>query len=146
MEIVIAVLNIIIAVTWIFLGITQYGFWGGGKPQGGFVPIIFAVLVLVFTLAVVYRLFRRTITVQPVKMNWDAATPVFSAVGGVVLILLFGIVPAVFLFNFGWMRFLSKYSLKRSIFVSLIFTLFVYAVFRLWLRVPFPTGIVMELL
>jgi len=146
MEIVIAVLNIIIAVTWIFLGVTQYGFWSGGKPQGGFVPIIFAILVLVFTLVIVFRLMRKTIPVYPIKINWDAATPVFSAIGGVVLILLFGIAPAVFLFNFGWMRFISKYSLKRSIFVSLIFTLFVYAVFRLWLRVPFPIGIVMELL
>lgn len=42
---------------------------------------------------------------------------------------------------FLWMKFLSKYSFLKSIGVSLAFTLFIFGVFRVWLRVPFPSGL-----
>jgi len=146
MEVVIVVTEIVLALIWLQQGIMNYGFWEGGKPQGGFVPIIFALVILIFALVITFRIFRHKLKINPFRFNRAAAIPVFSAVGGVILIQLFGIAPAVFLFNVIWMRWLSKYSWTRSLLVSLIFTAFVYGVFRLWLRVPFPTGVIMELI
>jgi hypothetical protein len=39
------------------------------------------------------------------------------------------------------MRFLSKYSWLKSLAVGVVFTGFIFGVFRLWLSVPFPKGL-----
>lgn len=145
MELVIILAEIVLSAIWILLGL-QYGFWEGGRPESGFIGVIFGTIVLVFALIMGLRLLIRKDLKISFQFNKSSAIPVLAAVLCVFFIYLFGIVAAVFLFIALWMRFISKYAWKKTIIVSLIFTLFVYGVFRLWLHVPFPTGIVLELL
>lgn len=145
MELVIIMAEIVLSAIWILLGL-KYGFWEGGRPESGFIGVIFGTIVLVFALIMGLRLLIRKDLKISFQFNKSSAIPVLAAVLCVFFIYLFGIVAAVFLFIALWMRFISKYAWKKTIIVSLIFTLFVYGVFRLWLHVPFPTGIVLELL
>jgi len=145
MALVIILAEIVLSAIWIVLGL-QYGFWEDGRPESGFIGVIFGTIVLVFALIMGLRLLIRKDLKISFQFNKSSAIPVLAAVLCVVFIYLFGIAAAVFLFIALWMRFISKYAWKKTIIVSLIFTLFVYGVFRLWLHVPFPTGIVLELL
>lgn len=145
MELVIILAEIVLSAVWIVFGL-QYGFWEGGRPEGGFIGVIFGTIVLVFAIIMGLRVLIRKDIKLSFQFNKSSAIPVLAAVLCVFFIYLFGIAAAVFLFIALWMRFISKYAWKKTIVVSLVFTLFVYGVFRLWLGVPFPTGILLEIL
>ncbi len=143
MEFAIVIIELIVSIIWIQQGIVKYGFWVDRKPAGGFVPIIFAVIVLVVSIVVLIRLFigrKKTGTSQALHgVNY---IPAIGAIGGAFMIQVLGIAAAVFFFSTIWMRYLSKYTWLKSVFASALFTLFIVGVFRWWLRVPFPSGYV----
>ncbi len=135
----ISIACILVSGYWMQQGVFNYGFWTKDSPGGGFIPTIFGALVLVLSLFV---LFRRTGEKdKKVEIELPALIPVAAAIAGVVLIQVAGITAAVFLFVAAWMKFLSKYSWIKSLLVSAVFSLFIYGVFRMWLSVPFPKGI-----
>lgn len=146
MDIVIVIIEIIVAIVWIQQGIVRYDFWESGKPGGGFVPVIFASLVLGAALAILIReVFGKKNKKETYTFEPSAFMPVAAAVLGAFMIQVVGIVLSVFLFTSIWMRFLSKYSWVKTLISSILFTLFIYGIFRLWLRVPFPQGFIFQL-
>ena len=146
MDIVLVILEIFVAVVWIQQGIVRYGFWEDGKPGGGFVPVIFGALVLGVALAILIReVFGKKSTQKPYRFQSGAYLPAAAAVIGAFMIQVLGIAAAVFFFAAIWMRYLSRYSWTKTLLSSAIFTLFIYGVFRLWLRVPFPKGFIYDL-
>lgn len=146
MEIAILIFEIAVAIVWIQQGIVRYGFWAEGKPSGGFVPVIFASIILVASITILLRvLVRKKKTGTPFKFELNNYIPVIGAVIGAFMIQLVGIAAAVFCFSVVWMHYLSKYAWVRSLVASAIFTAFIYGIFRMWLQVPFPEGYVFEL-
>ncbi len=146
MDIAIVISAIFVAVVWIQQGIVRYGFWEDGKPGGGFVPVVFASIVLVVAIAILIReLFGKKSTKESYRFQAGAYLPAAAAVIGAFMIQVLGIVAAVFFFAAIWMRYLSKYSWIKTLLSSAIFTLFIYGVFRLWLQVPFPQGFIYQL-
>ncbi|WP_020613048.1 tripartite tricarboxylate transporter TctB family protein [Sediminispirochaeta bajacaliforniensis] len=139
MDLVISVIIIAISAFWIDQGITRYGFWPDGIPGGGFIPVLFGIVALIASVAVVA--LRKRKHEQPAPVDYTAFIPIGAGVVGIVFIQTLGISLAVFFLMFLWMKFLSKYSFLKSIGVSLAFTLFIFGVFRVWLRVPFPSGL-----
>ena len=145
MDILIVIIEIIVALVWIQQGIVRYQFWQDGKPGGGFVPVIFASLVLIAAVAILIReVFskkaKESYTFQP-----GAFVPVAAAVLGGFMIQVLGILLSVFMFTSIWMRFLSRYSWVKTLISSVLFTVFIYGIFRMWLRVPFPNGFIFQL-
>ncbi len=55
MDIVIVIIEILVAIVWIQQGVVRYVFWENGRPGGGFVPVIFAVIVLAAALAILIK-------------------------------------------------------------------------------------------
>jgi hypothetical protein len=132
----------VIAIVWIVAGVVRYGWWLDGRPQSGFFPIIVgALMLLVSVLAVV----NETKVSQPVFLRTHVL-PVMAAIGMVLLALLIGFFPALVVYVFGWLRWFERYSLKLSGLTTVLTTAAVYGIFRLWLRVPFPTGWLFNLL
>ncbi|WP_319757940.1 tripartite tricarboxylate transporter TctB family protein [uncultured Sphaerochaeta sp.] len=145
MDIVIVIIEILVAIVWIQQGVVRYVFWENGRPGGGFVPVIFAVIVLAAALAILIKVVfgknqKETYVFQP-----SAFIPVVAAVLGGFMLQVGGIGFSVFLFTSIWMRFLSKYSWVKTLITSAIFTFFIYGIFRMWLRVPFPQGFIFQL-
>lgn len=146
MDIIIVIIEIIIAIVWIQQGIVRYNFWQDGKPGGGFVPVLFATIVLGAALAILIReVFGKKENKHKYAFEPSAFMPVVAAVLGAFMIQVVGIVLATFLFTSIWMRFLSKYSWVKTLLSSVLFTLFIWGIFGLWLRVPFPQGFIFQL-
>ena len=146
MDIAIVVIELLVAIVWIQQGIVHYDFWKDGVPGGGFVPVIFAALVLAVALAILFReIFGKQNTEKSYRFKVGSYLPAAAAVIGVFMIQVLGITLAVFLFATIWMHYLSKYSWVKSLVSSAIFTVFIYGVFRLWLHVPFPHGFIYRL-
>ncbi len=146
MDLVIVIIEIIVAIVWIQQGIVRYEFWTDGKPGGGFVPVIFAVLVLGAALAILIReIFGKKSTKEKYTFQPGAFLPAAAAVLGGFMIQVLGIALSVFLFTTIWMRYLSKYNWVKTLISSALFTIFIYGIFRMWLRVPFPSGFIFQL-
>lgn len=132
-----------LALVWIFVGITEYGFWAGAKgPTPGFVPIIVAVLMLVVSLLAFVQSFKEDKPVYP-KANWMVILAGFAIFGCTYLI---GMIPSVAIFVLLWLKAYEKCTWKQVLPVFLIIMAIVVGVFVIWLSVPFPKGIVFETL
>jgi len=147
-DIIIAIIEIVVAIIWIQQGIIQYGFWINGKPGGGFVPVIFASLILVISFFIILReiILRKNNKRTYYRFKSINFIPALAAMIGIFMIYLLGIVAAVFLLTVLWMHYLSKYSWTKTIIWSSLFSLFIYCVFQVWLNVPFPEGLIYKLL
>lgn len=147
MDIILVIIEIIIAVVWIQQGVVRYEFWKNGRPGGGFIPVIFASIVLVGALAILIRelIGHKSAKEKQYTFEPNAFIPAAAAVLGGFMLQVVGIVLSVFLFTSIWMRFLSKYSWVKTLISSGLFTLFIYGIFRLWLSVPFPQGFIFQL-
>ena len=146
MDIIIVIIEIIVAIVWIQQGIVRYDFWTNGKPGGGFIPVIFAGIVLGGALVILIReVVGEKSTNKKYTFEPSAFMPAAAAVLGGFMLQVVGIVLTVFLFTSIWMRFLSKYAWMKTFISSTLFTLFIYGIFRLWLRVPFPQGFIFQI-
>ena len=71
-------------------------------------------------------------------------------VGAMILILLCNLLvcmlPSCMVVSFLWLKLFEKYSWKTSIIATVLLFVFIYGIFKLWLNVPFPTGLLGELL
>ncbi len=145
MDIVIVIIEIIVAIVWVQQGIVRYGFWEDGRPGGGFVPVIFATIVLAAALAILISVVFGKKKQAKYAFQSSAFIPVAAAILGGFMLQVVGIALSVFLFTSIWMRFLSKYSWLKTLIASGLFTLFIYGIFGMWLRVPFPQGFIFRL-
>ncbi len=71
---------------------------------------------------------RRVVTVVAILMAY------------IVLIEGIGYVPSTFLFFAATVLFLGKGRVLKTLLTSAVCTFFLYAIFRLWLKSPLPTG------
>ena len=131
----------VMAGVFIWLGLTQYGFWSDSKgPMSGFFPVVIAsALLLVSVVSFVQSLSEK----KPVLpgVNWLAPLSVVLIIGATLLI---GMVPSLAVYAVVWLRYFEKFSWR----VTLITTVWIMAVvigcFVLWLGVPFPQGMIYE--
>jgi uncharacterized ion transporter superfamily protein YfcC len=130
----------VLGLFWLVYGLIQYGWWGENGPQSGFFPaIVGAVLCVVGTLAAVGGLKD-----ESPKYFGASFHPLFGAVAVVAAALIIGFFPALGLFVFGWIKLYEKYSWSKSVITSLVTIAIFYGIFSLWLRVPFPEGIILD--
>jgi len=115
-----------------------YGFWYNSGPGGGFLPMVIGILLIVLS---IYSFFRGT-TEKFKKLEFLAALKPFS---GILLTLaginLIGFFPSVMLFIPIWLIIVEKYKLQKAVLIDVAVTGVMYSIFSVWLRVPFPSGI-----
>ena len=133
----------IVAIVWLFIGNVQYGYWDPVRgPLPGLVPsIMAAAMLLVSILGIIKSLKEKD---EPDRLeNW---TIMLAAFATFALVFLVGMIPSLLLFVLVWMRFYEKDSWKNTIIALLISFSISYGVFVLWLRVPFPIGIILNMI
>jgi len=154
MEIAINLLIFLLAGYWFQQGIAVYKFWGNNQPGSGFIPVLFALVLMVMSLLLLVRAIlhrKKDDTKEPEAVSdQDSAKiplwirpliPAGYAVVSIGALVLLGVIPAMFLTSFVWMKWVSKVPLVKSLTISTIVTVFVYLIFVFWLRIPFPRGI-----
>ncbi len=131
------IIFILVGAISIFLGFNEYGFWNGTVPGGGFMPVLAGVLmILIGILTILDKKNRIKFTA-----DYKAFIPVIAIVSMLVLNILIGLIPALTVMVFVSLKWFEKYSLKTSIITTIITSAFTYAIFGIWLNVPFPTGL-----
>ncbi|NDL67506.1 tripartite tricarboxylate transporter TctB family protein [Anaerotalea alkaliphila] len=135
------VATLLIGATWLWLGIYEYGFWLKG-PGGGFFPAIVGGLMI---LASVVSLFQE-MNKKGFGYKWVTALPLAACVLILVFSQVFGMLVSVFVYLIGWLKLFEKYSWKSTIAVSAGTMAFIYGAFVKWLQIPFPKGLVFQLL
>lgn len=159
MEILLALVFMTVSGYWLQQGLAVYGFYIDGKPGSGFIPVLFSILVMILSAIALVRAVRTKRAVPSKTTPAGDASPTVSAdvdswktrlqplipaaiaIVGIYAITYLGVVVAVALIAFCWVRFLSHYTVVRSFLFSVPIVLFIYVVFVWWLRVPFPRGV-----
>ncbi len=99
---------------------------------------VLAVLLLVGVLRGRIKVNENAICLQGGALR--VVTVVLLLTGYILLIEGVGYVPSTFLFFAAMIFYLGKTRLAKALLASAAFTFFLYAIFRLWLQSPLPTG------
>lgn len=156
LRIVISVILIIISCVWMFMGINEYGMWiPGVSADTGFIPTVFGAIVLLFSVVKLVKdikayvasrqgeaaVEKSAISLKDVLVKLKPLLPAVTAILAILLIKFLGMVIGTYLALFFYMKVVNNDKWVKSLWVTAVITLFFYAVFVLWLKVPFPRGI-----
>ena len=156
LRIVISVILIIISCVWMFMGISEYGMWiPGVSADTGFIPTVFGAIVLLFSVVKLVKdiktyvasrqgeaaVEKSAVSFKDVLVKLKPLLPAVTAVLAILLIKFLGMVIGTYLSLFFYMKVVNNDKWIKSLWVTAVITLFFYAVFVLWLKVPFPRGI-----
>ena len=155
LRIVISVI-LIISCVWMFMGINEYGMWiPGVSADTGFIPTVFGAIVLLFSVVKLVKdikayvasrqgeaaVEKSAISFKDVLVKLKPLLPAVTAILAILLIKFLGMVIGTYLALFFYMKVVNNDKWVKSLWVTAVITLFFYAVFVLWLKVPFPRGI-----
>lgn len=139
----IALVLMAIAVVWIYLGVTEYGLWDPKNgPMSGFFPTIIGTVLLLAS--IVY--FIRSFSMGPTKYDRSALYLMIAMVAIFVFSMLIGFLPTLLIFYIFWLKVMEKMPLKTIVISTIVVGAIVYGVFSVWLGVPFPEGLLFEMI
>jgi len=111
----------------------------------GFLPFTMSLAMGVLSLVLLVGVLKGKIKItdKPIcekggALRVVAVVAILSAY--IILIEGIGFVPSTYLFFCGTIFLLGQRRIVKTLLTSAAFTLFLYAVFRLWLKSPLPTG------
>jgi hypothetical protein len=137
MSYIMELIFIFIGLVSIYLGYAEYEFWIKTVPGGGFMPILAGGLIVLISLMVIFDKKKA----QKIKIVGKAFYPVAAVLITIALNVVVGVLPAITFMVFGWLKWIEKYNYKKSIITAIITSACAYGIFWVWLRVPFPTGL-----
>lgn len=130
--------TLILGIIWVVMGFIKYKWWTEKGPGSGFFPIIVgAILAGISVMAIINERHEE----EPHYIMGNLY-PLLAAVGILLAAMIIGFFPALIIFVFSWLKYFEKYSLRFSLLTSGITVISLYGTFVLWLRVPFPMGII----
>jgi len=111
----------------------------------GFLPFTMSLAMGVLSVVLLVSLLKGKTKIQdgPICEKGGAlrvVTVVVTLSAYIILIDGIGFVPSTFLFFCGMIFILGQRRIAKILLTSAAFTLFLYAIFRLWLQSPLPTG------
>jgi hypothetical protein len=138
---VIALAFILIAVVWVYLGVTKYGLWDQKEgPMSGFFPAIVGGVLLVASLIYFFRSF----SLESAKIEKNAIQLIIGMLAILGVSYIIGFLPALLVFYIFWLRVMEKMPWRSIAVAAAVMIVIVYGTFSLWLRVPFPKGLLFE--
>ncbi len=132
-----------VAVVFIWMGLKQYGFWSPTKgPLPGFFPVIIATGMLGAAVLAFLFSFREESPAWP-RENWAAVIAGAAIIGASFLI---GLIPSVGLYVIVWLKWYEKCTWKTTLITFAIIMAIVIGCFVIWLGVPFPRGLILDMI
>ncbi|MBR2282566.1 MAG: tripartite tricarboxylate transporter TctB family protein [Spirochaetales bacterium] len=150
-EIIIAAVLSVVSLIWMYVGIFKLGLIiPGVKASAGLIPTIFACLTLVFSIVMLVNAIRalraqdekEKLSKEAVVEKMKTFLPAVFVLVGIFVFKYFGVLITTFLLTFVWLIVLSKKKWTFALIVAVCVTLFIYLVFELWLKIPFPGEII----
>ena len=133
-----------LCVVFLYTGLTKFGFWDATSgPTPAFVPTIISVVLFIVCILGFITSFKD-------KKESKFHKEEFLVIGAAVLIIaatfLIGLLPSLAVFLVLWLKLVEKTPWKTTIIILLFLMALVIGVFVLWLGVPFPEGLIMDLI
>ena len=129
---------IAVGIYWCVMSV-EYGLWVRKGPGGGFLSMVAGLLTIIIGLFVLKENWK---TEDKGKFNPKVIIPIGVMVAMAVGSKLIGLIGAIMVYLFCWLKFYSKANTKLTVLVTIICPTIIYAIFVMWLKVPFPTGII----
>lgn len=132
---------------WLLTSTTALPLWKGISLGGGLVPAIASGVMVLLLAANIVRILRtekvgKAYFAESFRaVNWKELAPLLIALAVLAGTQVVGLFLSLTVMLFAWLKCLSHYSLKRSAVVTLLVMLFLFAVFKLWLKLPLPQGV-----
>ncbi len=139
----IPVFTALVAVLFASFGYVKYGFWHSTRgPLPGFFPVIIGLVLLVMSVLAFITSLQEEGTDYPLE-NWY---PAFGTVLVMLSTLVIGMLPSLAIFVVLWLKWYEKYSWKTTLIVFVIIMGIVVGAFVFWLGVPFPKGLIYDMI
>lgn len=132
---------------WFVTSVTSLTLFQGMSIGGGLLPAFASGLLILLVIIEIVNTFRKEKidkayfqkTIRDV--NWKDMIPLGIGVLCLIGSWLIGLFLTLTVMLFCWLKVLSKYSWKKSAVVTVCVMAFLYGVFKLWLRLPLPQGL-----
>ena len=132
---------------WLITATTTLPLWKGTSLAGGLLPtIVSAIMIILLIFRIVTQLRSGKYTKEYFKetfkdFNWKCMIPLLIGIGVLILAQLIGLFLSLTVMLFCWLKFLSKYSWIKSLVVTVCVMAVLYGIFKAWLVVPLPQGL-----
>jgi hypothetical protein len=136
-ELAFAALFAVVGLVWI-VGSFGLPFWAGFAPDSGFLPLVYGVLLLGFSAAVIISLFTSppdTAGREPLKKSIQILG---TLVVGVASISWLGFAVPLFGMMLFMYAYVERLPIVRSVIASAVTTGVLVLIFEHWLKIPLP--------
>lgn len=137
-KVTLPIATLVTGVIWIYLGITKYGFWTNKGPGGGFFPTMVGALLIVVSIIAAAQGLKEKV----VKYQITTFLPIIACMGILLMAQIFGMIISIFIYLISWLKLYEKYSWKVTLVVSISVMAVIYGAFVVWLKIPFPRGLI----
>lgn len=147
MPLIFDLLLLVAGIYWFSTAVTTLTLWQGLSIGNGLLPgVASGIMIVLLSVTIIKTLKSTKINQQYFQdtfkaINWREMIPFLIAIGCVVGTFLIGMLLTMTIMVFCWLRFLSGYGTKRSALTTIGVMLFIYGVFKLWLQLPLPSGL-----
>lgn len=135
---VIPLVSVLVGLLFSVLSILDYEIINPTKgPMLGFMPLVVGVLLVLMGICDLFQARKNT---EPVFLK-DNFLFILCVAVTIAASYLIGILPAGYLFAFGWLKWKEKCSWKVVIITMVFLLVLILGVFVFWLDIPFEYGI-----
>lgn len=137
-EVILALLFAALGLLWI---VTAFGmpFWQGFAPQSGFVPFWYGVILVGLSATIVVNLVRQKAMAAELPIGKPLVV-LAALAGGILGLEVAGFGPSIFLLLLFLFAAVERLPPLKSAMVAAATTAVLLLIFKVWLRVPLPTG------
>lgn len=146
MEVIFEILLLCIGGYWCTTALTTLPLWKNGSIAGGLLPAfasgVMCILLLIRIITSIKNgeLKKENFEKSLKEFDVKAFVPVLIGILVVVGIKTLGMLITLAIVLFVWLKFISKATWLQSILITVITMAVVYGIFKMWLVVPFPKG------
>ena len=134
---------LLVSIVFLIVSLTKYTFIKKSIPGDGFFPVVMSILVIIASGISLIKSFGKPI---PRKMVVEETFPWLLILSVIIMGKLIGTFPAVLIALVLWFRVLEKMSWKKTLIISIVFTVLCYLIFSVWVGVRFDKGLIMKLI
>lgn len=117
----------------------KYGIWINNGPGGGFVALFIGLILIVLC---GYSLLKEKSEFFKINELKKSLIPFTGILLTLLVIKIFGFFVGIGIYILVWLVLIEKYKPIKALVIDLTICVFMYAVFSIWLKVPFPNGII----
>ena len=121
----------------------KYGFWDDViGPLSGFYPAIVSGCLICISIPAFFQSFKSVKADMP-RDNWLVPLALLLIL---VCSFFIGMIASLFIFLLVWLKKIENVSWKATVITTAVMMAIVVFVFRMWLQIEFPKGLLFDLL